>query len=97
MADVNCPYCKAGQEINHDDGYGYEEDVEHEQGCTGCGQNFRFTTSILYCYEALCDGDHDMENCSDIGFPDANKCQRCGHTEFLAAKSMLRARETSNE
>ena len=26
MYDVECPYCGAEIEINHDDGYGYEED-----------------------------------------------------------------------
>jgi len=33
MSDVTCPYCRDEQEINHDDGYGYEEDKEHEQDC----------------------------------------------------------------
>jgi len=27
--DVECPYCGAEQEINHDDGQGYDEDVLH--------------------------------------------------------------------
>jgi len=31
---VNCPYCGAEQEICHDDGYGYEEDVLHQQECS---------------------------------------------------------------
>ena len=33
MKDVDCPYCKAEQDINHDDGYGYEEDGMYEQEC----------------------------------------------------------------
>lgn len=29
--DVECPYCGAEQEINHDDGQGYDEGVLHRQ------------------------------------------------------------------
>jgi hypothetical protein len=50
--DVECPYCEKWQEINHDDGYGYEEDVYHEQQCYDCGKIFTFTTSIIYHYES---------------------------------------------
>ena len=49
--DVECPYCGIGQEICHDDGYGYEEDRRHEQQCGGCDKTFTFTTSIRYYYE----------------------------------------------
>lgn len=52
MSDVNCPYCNAEQEINHDDGYGYEESVTHQQECDNCDKTFTFTTSISYYYEA---------------------------------------------
>lgn len=52
MSDVNCPYCDAEQEINHDDGYGYEEDLIHNQECDNCDKTFTFTTSISYYYEA---------------------------------------------
>lgn len=50
--DVECPYCGEGQEINHDDGYGYEEDRRHEQQCGSCEKHFVFTTSISFYYEA---------------------------------------------
>jgi len=49
--DVACPYCGTYQEINHDDGYGYEEDGNHEQQCYNCEKNFIFTTAIIYHYE----------------------------------------------
>lgn len=66
MSDVKCPYCGAKQEINHDDGYGYEEDRDHEQNCVKCDKVFKFTTSISYHYSVECqDGDHDMEPFSD--------------------------------
>ena len=50
--DVKCPYCGAGQEINHDDGFGYEENVFHEQECRNCEKTFVFQTTISYYYEA---------------------------------------------
>ena len=50
--DVKCPYCGNYQQINHDDGYGYEEDETHQQNCQSCDKVFVYTTSILYCYDA---------------------------------------------
>lgn len=50
--DIDCPYCDAGLNINHDDGFGYEEDVKHQMECDNCGKNFVFTTSISFYYEA---------------------------------------------
>ena len=64
-SDVDCPYCGEGQEICHDDGYGYEEDEVFEQECSGCDKIFVFTTSISFYYEArqaACkndDGEHE--------------------------------------
>jgi glutaredoxin len=31
--DIECPYCEKQQEIDHDDGYGYDEDQAHKQTC----------------------------------------------------------------
>ena len=50
--DINCPYCEAELEINHDDGFGYEEDVKHQMDCSECDKSFVFNTSILFCYDA---------------------------------------------
>jgi len=50
--DIECPYCGAEQNINHDDGYGYEEDKLHEQECPECDKIFTFSTSISFYYEA---------------------------------------------
>jgi hypothetical protein len=52
FSDVECPYCEASQDINHDDGYGYQEDRRYEQICTECGKTFVYITSIKYSYEA---------------------------------------------
>lgn len=51
-SDVECPYCGEGQEINHDDGYGYEEGEIFQQHCHGCCKTFAFTTCISFCHEA---------------------------------------------
>ncbi len=52
MNDIECPYCGEDQEINHDDGYGYEEDQTHEQECRDCEKTFAFTTCISFDYTA---------------------------------------------
>lgn len=49
--DVECPYCGEDQEIDHDDGFGYEEGVSHEQECSDCDKTFVFQTSISFFYE----------------------------------------------
>ena len=64
--DIECPYCGHWQNINHDDGYGYEEDKTHQQECESCEKTFTFTTSIIYHYEAdvadcLNGSEHDYE------------------------------------
>lgn len=87
-SDVDCPYCGEGQEINHDDGYGYEEDQTHEQHCSDCGKSFAYTTSISYHYEAskaecLNDGEHTWEKMKIYPnhWPDAKYCTGCGLEE----------------
>lgn len=66
MNDVNCPYCNAEQDICHDDGFGYEQDVKNEQQCRACNKYFTFITSILYHYEVkkadcLNGAEHDFK------------------------------------
>jgi hypothetical protein len=53
MNDIACPFCGHEQNINHDDGYGFEEDKIHNQECGNCGKIFGYTTSISYYYESL--------------------------------------------
>ena len=84
--DVKCPYCGEDQEINHDEGYGYEEDEIHEQCCRDCDQVFTYTTSIIYLYEsAKCPckngGIHNLQPIH--GFPveffvGKMRCSYCG-------------------
>lgn len=68
--DVECPYCEETQEIDHDDGYGYDENETHQQICFKCGKTFIFTTSVTYFYhvaKADClneGGEHVFEKVS---------------------------------
>jgi DNA-directed RNA polymerase subunit RPC12/RpoP len=52
MSDIECPYCGTDIDIDHDDGYGYEEDKLHQQECSNCDRMFVYTTSTHYYYEA---------------------------------------------
>jgi hypothetical protein len=81
--DINCPYCDAPININHDDGYGYEEDEVYEQECDECGKNFAYTTSISFFYEptkadCLNGAEHKYKPIRTTGFPDAVICEDCG-------------------
>ncbi len=86
MKDVNCPYCDSPQEINHDDGYGYEEDCTHQQECGDCGKTFTFTTSISFDYEAEkadCLNEHGHHKYKlTITYPKKctrMRCETCDH------------------
>lgn len=50
MSDLQCPYCGADEEVNHDDGHGYDESRRHEQECGVCGKTYVFKTCISYDY-----------------------------------------------
>ena len=50
MEDIKCPYCEFEQEVNHDDGYGYEENESHQMQCCECDKYFIFSTSVCYYY-----------------------------------------------
>jgi len=87
-SDVDCPYCGKGQEINHDDGYGYEEDQIYEQECRHCEKTFAFTTAISLNHEAtkaecLNGGEHQWEEMVIYPkcWPDAKRCVACGKVE----------------
>lgn len=80
--DIKCPYCHNWNEINHDDGYGYEEGKEFEQDCSNCGKEFKFFTAISFDYEVFCQPeDHDMEQPLDNS-PDFFTCKNCEHSEI---------------
>lgn len=86
----NCPYCNEELEINHDDGYGYEEYTIHEQSCSNCNKTFRYTTSISIHYklkELPCANGEEHKLIEINGLPPAyfkykRHCEYCGE-EFV--------------
>lgn len=88
MSDIKCPYCELEQEINHDDGYGYDEGEMHSQECERCQREFNFTTQIMYNYSAYClDGDCDYDEPSEMTLSNGSKynfyqCKNCENTKL---------------
>ena len=87
--DVECPYCGAGQEINHDDGQGYAEDELHQQECSACEKTFVFWTTISFDYspqkaDCLNGSEHDYEKTHTYP-PEAARlrCKMCGDEKSL--------------
>lgn len=94
--DIECPYCEKGLEIDHDDGFGYEEGVNHEMECYHCGKSFVFETSISFYYEAskadcLNDGIHDYQKTSTfpVEFSEM-ECSTCGDRRELTDEEMIK-------
>lgn len=80
MKDCECPYCGAEQDINHDDGYGYEEDKTHQQECHSCEKTFTYITCISFSYDTykadcLNGGEHKWK--PTITFPKECTRMRC--------------------
>jgi hypothetical protein len=61
MSDINCTHCKEEQEINHDDGYGYEEGETHKQYCHNCKEYFFYTTTIINYYCNVNEDGYEIE------------------------------------
>ena len=87
--DVECPYCGAPQDINHDDGYGYEEEKVYEQECGNCHKTFAYQTDIIFFYDVnkadcLNGGEHrwKKKNIFPKYWPDAKRCKDCGLEEW---------------
>ena len=89
MSDINCPYCEHEQKVDHNDGYGYEEDITHNQQCCKCDKYFAFTTSISYDYypekaDCLNGGDHQWEEVSHCPkYRDWKTCVDCGEEKRI--------------
>ena len=78
--DVECPYCGKEQNINHDDGYGYQDDEVHQQCCSYCDNTFVYTTYVRYIYTAdkadcLNGGEHNWK--PTVTYPKEFTKMRC--------------------
>ena len=49
--DTECPYCGMEITIDHDGGYGCNEDEKYEQECDHCEKIFVYTISIYFYYD----------------------------------------------
>ncbi len=64
--ELECPYCDHEFDMDHDDGFGYEQDVTSQIECPECSKLFVFTTSISFHYctskaDCLNNGEHVFE------------------------------------
>ena len=87
MADLECPYCDAENDVCHDDGAGYSEDERHEMECHACGKSFVFNTYISFSYQpkkadCLNGTPHRLEKVvhgSYGSWPDWVRCKDCDY------------------
>jgi hypothetical protein len=82
--DIDCPYCGEGNEIDHDDGYGWEEGERYEQDCSFCDKVFEYETVVTYMYYPYCKGEHKLDegSPSKYGNEYIYACSRCEHMEL---------------
>ena len=85
-----CPYCEAQIKLDHDDGYGFEEDEIYQQECPECGKTFIYTVYISYNYtleKAAClneGGVHDYQETKTYPRVCARmQCTMCGDEQPL--------------
>ena len=94
-SDAKCPYCGKEQEINHDDGYGCEENEMYTQVCGACEKTFVYTTSINFTHkpsqaDCLNGGEHIFK--ASVTFPliaSRMRCEWCGKERNPTDKEML--------
>ena len=92
---ATCPYCGKEQEINHDDGYGYEEDEVYQQECGHCGKTFVYTTGVLFVYspeKAPCLNGSEHEWVDIVGSPEEyfvgkQRCRVCDERREIDKES----------
>ena len=85
MADMQCPYCGADQDVCHDDGHGYDESVRHEHQCSECEKTFVFNTTIVFYYEprkADCLNGSPHELSMSSTYPKRYSKMCCKHCDF---------------
>lgn len=99
--DIKCCYCGKWQEINHDDGYGYEEDKLHLQECVHCGKTFGYHTMITVSHsnaiDLPCKNGHSHKfkdknstspDCFNVGVA---VCEWCGEEKVVDEKARGKA------
>ena len=85
MSEIRCPKCGMEQEVNHDDGYGYDEGETFEQDCVECGYEIHFTTHISFDYNVYCSDQHELYQPLD-NKPDFYMCENCDYYAIIKEK-----------
>ena len=94
MIGPDCPYCGEPQEINHDDGYGYDENGIHHQQCGDCDKYFTFQTCIHFSYDlaqadCLNGGEHKFKASFTVPIEYTRmECVQCGEIRNPTTKEM---------
>lgn len=89
MDTVECPYCEYEQEIDHEDGYGYDGDETFTQECPCCGKVFAYQTEILFSYNVhTCDCQNGEDHkwklmMTHPKFASRMECTECGERRSL--------------
>jgi len=102
MEDVECPYCGKPLDIDHDDGYGYEENEIYEQDCWNCKKTFAYVTEISFwhtAHKAPCmnEGEHDLKDIHRYpkDFAVGRKiCENCGEEIVVDKEASDKAKES---
>lgn len=80
MSDVKCPTCGQEQDINHDEGYGLEDDGEFEQECELCYTEFTYVTYVSRYYNVFCgERCHDLVQSKYV--PNLYRCKNCDYSQ----------------
>jgi len=92
MKDIECPYCGEENEVNHDDGGNYEENVFHQMECVNCEKTFAFTAMLIFHYTPY------KADCLN-GAPHAYKFRRSYPSDFskMKCKNCGEERELTGE
>lgn len=96
MKDTECPYCRKGVDIDHDD-HGDVEDEKFEGKCPECHKSFIYMVVVSLDFrtgraDCLNGADHKYEKTKTIPVEfSRNECKDCGDVLPLTeAEAMLR-------
>jgi endogenous inhibitor of DNA gyrase (YacG/DUF329 family) len=103
MRDVNCPYCGKEIDINHDDGYGYQENIIYQEWCSSCQKYFGYTTTVTFSYdvhkaECMNDGNHEWQMTDTTPqYFTVMECPNCGIERPLTEEERIANKVPSRE
>lgn len=95
-----CPYCNCEIEINHDDGYGYNEGEKHQQQCRKCYKYFIFETTIIIDHklskaDCLNGEEHNFKLVK--AFPEEYSrmvCSTCDESRLISKEELINGRKS---